>query len=223
MRYFAAPGPEDAVPVDIEQLGREASYRLTLARRDARGGRARAGARRGVAPRGRRSYAVEFDERATRCRCSCADQVTGVDVADERRAAPARGAGGVQRRAGRSSTRPMPGKVVRVLVKVGDEVQRGSGPGRGRSDEDGERAEEPQGRQGGRVARPRRAARSRTTPSWWSWSSAWGTEARTSGRAGRSRSRRRRRRSRPSGRSVRDLEWHRAGAGVRSGRRPTAG
>ena len=37
-------------------------------------------------------------------------------------------------------TAPMPGKVVRVLVAAGDEVAAAPGPGRGRSDEDGERA-----------------------------------------------------------------------------------
>jgi len=37
----------------------------------------------------------------------------------------------------------MPGKVVRVMVKAGDEVQEGQGLVGGGSDEDGKRAEEP--------------------------------------------------------------------------------
>ena len=37
-------------------------------------------------------------------------------------------------------TSPMPGKIVKVLVKPGDKVERTSGAGRRRSDEDGKRA-----------------------------------------------------------------------------------
>ena len=51
------------------------------------------------------------------------------------RQAPARRRPGPQR-----VTAPMPGKVVRVLVEPGDEVKAAPGPGRRRSDEDGERA-----------------------------------------------------------------------------------
>ncbi len=45
---------------------------------------------------------------------------------------------------GRASiTAPMPGKVVRVLVAVGDEVEAGQGVDRRRSDEDAERTQSP--------------------------------------------------------------------------------
>ena len=45
------------------------------------------------------------------------------------------GPGGPQR-----LTAPMPGKIVKVLVKPGDEVAVAAGPRRDRGDEDGERA-----------------------------------------------------------------------------------
>ena len=56
---------------------------------------------------------------------------------------------------------PMPGKVVRVLVKAGDVVHAASAARRRRSDEDGERAARQPRRNGRRGPRPRRACRSR--------------------------------------------------------------
>ena len=72
-----------------------------------------------------------------------------------------RGAGGGRARgvAGSGPQRivaPMPGKVVRVLVKAGDAVRAASAGRRRRSDEDGKRAARRPRRHGGRNPRPRR-------------------------------------------------------------------
>ncbi len=76
---------------------------------------------------GDESYGVELEQAADGVSAHLRGQLTRVDVADER-ALRMRAVGGAFQVEGRQLvTAPMPGKVVRVLVKVGDEVKEGQG------------------------------------------------------------------------------------------------
>ncbi|MBL8955310.1 MAG: biotin/lipoyl-binding protein [Myxococcaceae bacterium] len=73
------------------------------------------------------SYAVEFEEVGDEVRVLVKGQVTKVDVADERKMRM-RAAGGSFTVEGKQTiAAPMPGKVVKVFVKVGDTVTEGQG------------------------------------------------------------------------------------------------
>ena len=73
------------------------------------------------------SYAVEFEEAGDEVKVLVNGHVTRVDVADERklRLRAANAAFTVEGK--QTLTAPMPGKVVKVFVKVGDEVTEGQG------------------------------------------------------------------------------------------------
>ena len=127
MRYFTKlQGQKEAVPVDIEPAG-ENRYKLTL---------------NGVThlvdaltlPHGAvsmlvdgESYGVEFEENGDEVGVLVRGQVTRVDVADERRLRLRAGTAGFSAEGKQVINAPMPGKVVKVLVKVGDEVKQGQG------------------------------------------------------------------------------------------------
>ena len=127
MRYFTKlQGQKEAVPVDIEPAG-ENRYKLTL---------------NGVThlvdaltlPHGAvsmlvdgESYGVEFEENGDEVGVLVRGQVTRVDVADERRLRLRAGTVGFSAEGKQLIVAPMPGKVVKVLVKVGDEVKQGQG------------------------------------------------------------------------------------------------
>ena len=71
------------------------------------------------------SHAVEFEEKGDEVAVSLKGQLTLVDIVDERRARM-REATAVFTVEGRQTINsPMPGKIVKVFVKVGDEVKEG--------------------------------------------------------------------------------------------------
>lgn len=127
MRYFTKlQGQKEAVPVDIEPAG-ENRFKLTI---------------NGVShvvdaltlPHGAvtmlvdsDSYGVEFEENGDEVGVLVRGQVTRVDVADERRLRLRAGTAGFTAEGKQVINAPMPGKVVKVLVKVGDEVKQGQG------------------------------------------------------------------------------------------------
>lgn len=127
MRYFTKlQGQKEAVPVDIEPLG-DNRYKLTLNGEthlvDAL-----------TLPHGAvtmlvdgHSYGVEFEENGDEVGVLVRGQVTRVDVADERRLRLRAGSVGFSAEGKQLIAAPMPGKVVKVLVKVGDEVKQGQG------------------------------------------------------------------------------------------------
>ena len=73
------------------------------------------------------SYAIDIEDAADNVFVLVRDEIFNIDVADERKLR--------MRQANRAATAegkqlikaPMPGKVVKILVKIGDEVQQGSG------------------------------------------------------------------------------------------------
>ncbi|MDC0713447.1 biotin/lipoyl-binding protein [Stigmatella sp. ncwal1] len=127
MRYFAKlQGQKEAVPVDVEPLG-GSRYRLTINEQthtvDAL-----------TLDHGAvsllvdgDSYHVEFEENGDEVGVLVRGQVSRVDVADERRLRLRVGAAGFSVEGKQLITAPMPGKVVKVLVQVGDEVKEGQG------------------------------------------------------------------------------------------------
>jgi biotin carboxyl carrier protein len=127
MRYFTKQqGQEQAIPVDIEPAG-EGRYKLTLA---------------GVTHMvdaltldhgavsmlvDGQSYSVEFDESGDDIVVTLRGLVTHIDVADDRKLRLRAGSATFDAKGRQTVVAPMPGKVTRVLVKVGDEVQQGQG------------------------------------------------------------------------------------------------
>jgi biotin carboxyl carrier protein len=127
MRYFAKlQGQKEAVPVDVEHLG-GTQYRLTLHDKtytvDAL-----------TLDHGAvsmlvdgHSYPVEFEDNGDEVGVLLRGQVTRVDVADERRLRLRAASAGFTAEGKQVINAPMPGKVVKVLVKLGDEVKEGQG------------------------------------------------------------------------------------------------
>jgi biotin carboxyl carrier protein len=72
------------------------------------------------------SYNVEFDEKNDEIDVFCRGQRSRFDVVDERRLR-LRSVAGFGAEGKQLITSPMPGKIVKVFVKVGDEVQEGQG------------------------------------------------------------------------------------------------
>ena len=73
------------------------------------------------------SYPVEFEENGDEVGVLVRGQVSRVDVADERRLRLRSASAGFTAEGKQVISAPMPGKVVKVLVKVGDEVKEGQG------------------------------------------------------------------------------------------------
>ena len=73
------------------------------------------------------SYNVELEEDGEEIRVQVQGQVFHIDAADERRLRLRAGVTGFSVEGRQVVSAPMPGKVVRVLVKVGEEVQEGQG------------------------------------------------------------------------------------------------
>jgi len=73
------------------------------------------------------SYAVEFEEAGDEVRVLVKGQVTKVDVADERKLRLRAANAGFTVEGKQTVAAPMPGKIVKVLVKAGDEVKEGQG------------------------------------------------------------------------------------------------
>jgi biotin carboxyl carrier protein len=127
MRYFAKlQGQKEAMPVDIEPAG-ENRFKLTHNGRtflvDAL-----------TLDHGAvsmlvdgTSYSVEFDEAGDEVQVMVRGQLSRIDVADERRLRLRAGTAGFSVEGKQVIVAPMPGKVVKVLVKLGDEVKEGQG------------------------------------------------------------------------------------------------
>ena len=73
------------------------------------------------------SFDVEFEEHGDEVAVLVRNQVVMIDVADERRLRLRAGAAQFKVEGKQTVCAPMPGKVVKVLVKVGDEVKEGQG------------------------------------------------------------------------------------------------
>jgi biotin carboxyl carrier protein len=127
MRYFAkVQGQKEAAAVDIEPAG-DNRFKLTLDGRtflvDAL---AVEGGALSMLVEGT-SYGVEFDEQGEEVHVLVRGQLTRVDVADERRLRLRAGSAAFSVEGKQLIAAPMPGKVVKVLVKLGDEVKEGQG------------------------------------------------------------------------------------------------
>lgn len=73
------------------------------------------------------SHSVEFEDVGDEVAVLLHTQVTRIDIADERRLRLRAAKAGFSAEGRQLLCAPMPGKVVKVLVKVGDEVQEGQG------------------------------------------------------------------------------------------------
>ena len=73
------------------------------------------------------SFSVEFEEPGDEVAVLVRNQVVSIDVADERRLRLRAGASQFKAEGKQVVCAPMPGKVVKLLVKVGEEVKEGQG------------------------------------------------------------------------------------------------
>jgi len=127
LRYFTKlRGQKDAVPVDIEPVS-EGHYRVTL---DGKTHEIDAltldhGAVSMLIDD--RSYHVECEPAGDEVVVLVGRQVVRIDVADERKLRLRAGQAAFQVEGKQTVLAPMPGKVVKVLVKQGDEVKEGQG------------------------------------------------------------------------------------------------
>jgi biotin carboxyl carrier protein len=127
MRYFATVrGRHQPVPVDIEPLDK-GRFALTLdgQRHEVDALALDHGAVSLIVDG--ESFSVEFDESGDEVAVLVRNQVTRIDVADERKLRLRAARTGFVAEGRQVVTAPMPGKLVKVLVKVGDEVKEGQG------------------------------------------------------------------------------------------------
>jgi biotin carboxyl carrier protein len=73
------------------------------------------------------SYSVQLDPRETEVKVLVHDNTYSLEILDERRLRMRRAAGKFTVEGKQTLTSPMPGKVVKVLAKVGEEVKEGQG------------------------------------------------------------------------------------------------
>ena len=73
------------------------------------------------------SYSVQLDQRGTEVQVHIRGSTYPLEILDERRLRMRRAAGKFTVEGKQTLTAPMPGKVVKVLARVGDEVQEGQG------------------------------------------------------------------------------------------------
>jgi biotin carboxyl carrier protein len=73
------------------------------------------------------SYSVQLDQGATEVKVHVRDSSYRLEILDERRLRMRRAAGKFTVEGRQTLSAPMPGKVVKVLAKVGDEVKEGQG------------------------------------------------------------------------------------------------
>ena len=127
MRYFATVrGRKEQVPIDVERLA-DGRYALTLdgKRHEVDALRLDHGAVSMIVDG--ESYSVEFEEAGDEIAVQVKNQITWVDVADERKLRLRAGRAGFAAEGRQVILAPMPGKVVKVLVKLGDDVKEGQG------------------------------------------------------------------------------------------------
>ena len=127
MRYFTKQqGQKEAVPVDLEPLGND-QYKLTVHGRTYQVDALMLEHGTMTMLVDGQSYSVEFEENGDEVGVLLRGQVNRFDVADERRLRLRAATAGFTMEGKQVVTAPMPGKVVKVLVKVGDEVKEGQG------------------------------------------------------------------------------------------------
>lgn len=127
MRYFTKQqGQKEAVPVDLESQG-QGRFRLTLNGKTFQvDALSLEHGSLSLLVDGQ-SYNIEFEENGDEIGTLVRGQVNRTDVADERRLRMRAAAGSFTVEGRQVVLAPMPGKVVKVLVKVGDEVTEGQG------------------------------------------------------------------------------------------------
>ena len=74
-----------------------------------------------------KSFSVEFDEKGDEVSVLLRGQLTRFDVADERKLRMREATAGFTVEGKQTVTAPMPGKIVKIFVKVGDAVTEGQG------------------------------------------------------------------------------------------------
>lgn len=127
MRYFTKQqGQQEAVPVDLEPLGND-QYKLTVNGQTYQVDALMLEHGTMTLLVDGESYSVEFEENGDEVGVMLRGQVNRFDVADERRLRLREATAGASVEGRQVVTAPMPGKVVKVLVKVGDEVKEGQG------------------------------------------------------------------------------------------------
>lgn len=127
MRYFTKQqGQKEAVPVDLEPLGND-QYKLTVNGQTYQVDALMLEHGTMTMLVDGQSYSVEFEENGDEVGVLLRGQVSRFDVADERRLRLREATAGATVEGRQVITAPMPGKVVKVLVKVGDEVKEGQG------------------------------------------------------------------------------------------------
>ncbi|NMO22267.1 biotin/lipoyl-binding protein [Pyxidicoccus fallax] len=127
MRYFTKQqGQKEAVPVDLEPLGNDL-YKLTVNGQTYQVDALMLEHGTMTMLVDGQSYSVEFEENGDEVGVLLRGQVSRFDVADERRLRLRAGSAAFSVEGKQLVTAPMPGKVVKVLVKVGDEVKEGQG------------------------------------------------------------------------------------------------
>lgn len=127
MRYYTQlPGQKEPVAVDIEPLS-PGRYALTIhgKRHEVDASTLEHGAVSMLVDG--QSYGVEFEPHGDEVAVLVKGQVTRIDVTDERRRRLRAAGGGFTAEGKQTIVAPMPGKVVKVLVAVGDEVKEGQG------------------------------------------------------------------------------------------------
>jgi biotin carboxyl carrier protein len=127
VRYLATlHGHTERVPVDVEDLGDGRLVLVVDGQRHAVDALALDHGAVSLLVDGR-SYDVEFDEVGEEVQVQVRGDLFRVDVADERSLRLRAGAAAFQVEGKVTLTAPMPGKVVRILVKQGEVVQEGQG------------------------------------------------------------------------------------------------
>ncbi|MBN9688134.1 MULTISPECIES: biotin/lipoyl-containing protein [unclassified Corallococcus] len=127
MRYFTKQqGQKEAVPVDLESLGQD-RYRLTVNGKTFQVDALSVEAGTLSLLVDGQSYNIEFEENGDEIGTLVRGQVNRTDVADERKLRMRAAAGSFSVEGRQVILAPMPGKVVKVLVKVGEEVKEGQG------------------------------------------------------------------------------------------------
>jgi len=127
MRYYAKlPGQKEPTAVDIEALG-NGRYALQIdgQRHEVDALSLPHGAVSLIADG--RSYNLEFEKHGDEVAVSVRGHTVRLDVADERRLRLRAAAGAFEVEGRQTIQAPMPGKVVKVLVAVGDAVTQGQG------------------------------------------------------------------------------------------------
>jgi biotin carboxyl carrier protein len=127
MRYLTqVRGDQEPTSVDVESLA-EGRFAVTVnGRRREVDALAMSHGAVGLLIDGE-SFSVELEDRGDEVGVLVRNQVTLIDVADERRLRLRAGAAQFKVEGKQTVCAPMPGKLVKVLVKVGEEVKEGQG------------------------------------------------------------------------------------------------